>query len=104
MAISRDKLVLAVRIIAFVLHAVMALVITGLMFACRVQAYTNWGYHTIALDWKVCLLAVSWCLTVWMHASMLLIVLHAPRRTGRIGPGPTPATARSSARAKLLGG
>jgi hypothetical protein len=52
MAPSREKLVLAVRIIAFVLHAAMAVVVTSLMFACRVQAYTNAGYRTIALDWR----------------------------------------------------
>lgn len=49
---TRDKIVGAIRIVAFVLHAAMALVITSLMFACRVQAYTNAGYRTIALDWQ----------------------------------------------------
>lgn len=49
---TRAKVVDAVRIVAFVLHAAMALVITSLMFACRVQAYTNAGYKTIALDWQ----------------------------------------------------
>lgn len=52
MALSREKTVLAVRIIAFIMHAAMAVVIVSLMFACRVQAYTNYGYHTIALDWQ----------------------------------------------------
>jgi hypothetical protein len=52
MAPSREKIVLAVRIIAFALHALMAVVTVSLMFACRVQVYTNHGYHTIALDWQ----------------------------------------------------
>ena len=52
MAFSREKAVQAVRVTAFILHALMALVIVSLMFACRVQNYTNYGYHTIALDWQ----------------------------------------------------
>jgi hypothetical protein len=49
---TRAQILNAIRVIAFVLHAAMAVVVTSLMFACRVQAYTNSGYRTIALDWR----------------------------------------------------
>ena len=104
---TRAQILNAIRVIAFVLHAAMAVVVTSLMFACRVQAYTNHGFRTIALDWQVALLlffALCHALLVLTACVVVLAVMCALHRSGRTAAGPGPATARSNATACLSGG
>lgn len=51
--VSREKFIEGVRITAFALHAIMAIVVSALLYRCQTQVYTNTGYKIIAVDWQV---------------------------------------------------
>ena len=87
--VSREKFVEVVRIIAFVMHAVMAVVVVSILFACKTQVYSNTGYHIIAVDWQVCA-----CVARAQFASNPRFSVF---RTGKTGLASKPATTPSNA-------